>query len=50
MQRVIGGDPIGATQFNPGRQYEELIEAGLMLDLTDVATKEKWKEIIRPKA
>lgn len=50
MQRVLGGDPPGAAQFNPGRQYEELIKGGKLLDLTDVATAGKWDEIIRPKA
>ena len=48
ISRITGGDPMGATQFNHGRQAEELVEAGLMRDLTDVATKEKWKEIVRP--
>ena len=48
VSRITGGDPMGATQFNHGRQAEELVQAGLMRDLTDVAEKEKWKEIIRP--
>ena len=39
---------MGATQFNHGRQAEELVQAGLMRDLTDVATKEGWKDKIRP--
>ena len=38
------------AQFNPGRQYEELIAGGMLLDLTDVATAGKWDEVIRPKA
>ena len=50
MQRVLGGDAPEAAQFNPGRQYEELIAAGLLLDLTDIATEGKWEEVIRPKA
>ena len=49
MQRVLGGDPPEAAQFNPGRQYEELIANGQILELTDVATAGKWEEIIRPK-
>ena len=48
VSRITGGDPMGATQFNHGRQAEELVQAGLMRDLTDLATKEKWTEIIRP--
>lgn len=50
VSRITGGSPMGAFQFNTGRQAEELIEAGLLRDLTDVATKEKWAEVIRPKS
>jgi glucose/mannose transport system substrate-binding protein len=50
MQRVLGGDPPAAAQFNPGRQYEELIKGGKLLDLTDLATAGKWADVIRPKA
>jgi glucose/mannose transport system substrate-binding protein len=50
MQRVLGGDPPGAAQFNPGREYEELIKNGQLLQLDDVAAAGKWEEIIRPKA
>ncbi|HEY8596606.1 MAG TPA: ABC transporter substrate-binding protein [Devosiaceae bacterium] len=49
MQRILGGDPPGAAQFNPGRQYEELIKGGLLLQLDDLAKEGNWAEIIRPK-
>jgi glucose/mannose transport system substrate-binding protein len=48
ISRITGGDPMAATQFNHGRQAEELVEAGLMKDLTAVAEKEGWKDIIKP--
>ncbi|HJP26492.1 MAG TPA: ABC transporter substrate-binding protein [Arenicellales bacterium] len=48
ISRIIGGEPMGATQLNHGRQAEELIEAGLLLDLTDVAEAEGWKDVIYP--
>ncbi len=48
ISRITGGDPMGATQFNHGRQAEELVEAGLMLDLTDVAEANNWRETIHP--
>ncbi|MBB4010379.1 ABC transporter substrate-binding protein [Allorhizobium taibaishanense] len=48
ISRITGGDPMGATQFNHGRQAQELVEAGLMRDLTDVATKGHWKDVIKP--
>lgn len=46
ISRITGGDPMGATQFNHGRQAEELVEAGLMRDLTDLAEKEGWRDVI----
>ncbi|MEM7719363.1 MAG: ABC transporter substrate-binding protein [Pseudomonadota bacterium] len=48
ISRILGGDPMHATQLNHGRQAEELIEAGLMLDLTDVAEAEGWRDIVNP--
>ncbi len=48
ISRILGGDPMHATQLNHGRQAEELIEAGLMLDLTDVAEAEGWADIVNP--
>lgn len=48
IARITGGDPMGATQFNHGQQAMELVEAGLMLDLTDVAEANNWKGVINP--
>lgn len=48
ISRITGGSPMGATQFNTGRQAEELVEAGLLRDFTDLAEKENWKDVIRP--
>ncbi|MEO3997403.1 ABC transporter substrate-binding protein [Mesorhizobium sp. CAU 1732] len=48
ISRITGGDPMGATQFNHGRQAEELVEAGLMRDLSDIAEEGKWREVIQP--
>jgi glucose/mannose transport system substrate-binding protein len=48
ISRITGGDPMAATQFNHGRQAEELVQSGLMRDLTDIAEKEGWKDIVRP--
>jgi len=50
ISRITGGDPMGATQFNHGRQAEELVKAGLMRDFTELAAKEKWLDIVRPKS
>jgi len=48
ISRIIGGEPMGATQLNHGRQAEELIEADLLLDLTDVASENNWRNVIYP--
>jgi len=50
MQRVLGGDAPQAAQFNISRQFEDLIDADLLLDLTELADKEGWRDFIRPKA
>lgn len=50
ISRILGGNPMGATQLNHGRQAEELVEAGLMADLSELAEKEDWANIIRPKS
>jgi glucose/mannose transport system substrate-binding protein len=50
ISRITGGDPMGATQFNHGRQTEELIQAGLLRDLTDLANKEGWANLVQPKS
>lgn len=48
VSRIIGGDPPAAFQFNHGRQAEELVEAGMILDITDVSEQEGWADIITP--
>ena len=48
ISRIKGGKPMAATQLNTGSDANELIKAGLMLDLTDLAEKEGWKDFIRP--
>ena len=48
ISRILGGNPMGATQLNPGKDADELIAAGLMQDLTELATKEGWATMLRP--
>lgn len=44
ISRILGGDPMDATQMNTGRDAEELIEAGLMLDISDVLEEINFEE------
>lgn len=48
VSRMLGGDPPGATQFNHGRQAEELVAEGLFLDLTELAEAEGWRDFVFP--
>ena len=48
ISRITGGDPMGATQFNHGRQAEELVEAGLMRNLSEIAEAEGWRDVVHP--
>ena len=48
ISRITGGDPMGATMFNHGRQAEELVAAGLMRNLDDVAKAENWAAVVNP--
>ena len=50
ISRILGGNPMGATQLNPGKDADDLIAAGLMEDITDVATAGDWANILRPKS
>jgi glucose/mannose transport system substrate-binding protein len=50
ISRILGGNPMAATQLNPGHDADELAKAGLLTDLTELATKEKWADILRPKS
>ena len=48
ISRIMGGNPPCATQFNPGKDADDLVDAGLIEDLTAVAEKENWKGIVNP--
>ncbi len=48
ISRILGGNPMAATQLNPGKDADDLIKAGLLEDITDVATAGDWAHILRP--
>lgn len=47
--RTMGGDPPTAAQYNYGKQYEEIIKAGLLNNLDDVAAKGNWDKLLPEK-
>ena len=48
ISRILGGDPMGATQLNHGRQAEELIQEGLMTDLTELYDSKDLRDKVYP--
>ncbi|NIZ14900.1 ABC transporter substrate-binding protein [Phaeobacter sp. HF9A] len=48
--RITGGDPMGATQFTHSSAMRELIEAGFMRDVTEIAETQGWKDQIFPQS
>src|SRR5665213_205116 len=50
ISRILGGNPMGATQLNPGKDADDLIKAGLLLDISDVAKAGDWADKLRPRS
>ncbi len=48
INRTIGGNPPTAMQFNTGKQFDELVEGGMLADVDAVAAAQDWKKIIPP--
>jgi glucose/mannose transport system substrate-binding protein len=44
--RIVGGDPPTAMQFNTGKQFDDLVAQGMLNDLDAVATAGKWAEFL----
>ena len=48
INRILGGNPPTAMQFNTGTQMNELADQGLLRPLDDLAAKEDWKSVLTP--
>jgi len=48
VSHIVGGSPMGTTQFVHGRKARELIEPGLKRHVTEVAAAEHWKDVVVP--
>lgn len=44
LNRIAGGNAPAASQFNTSKQYHELIDAGMLADVDEVAGKEGWDQ------
>ncbi|WGF88938.1 ABC transporter substrate-binding protein [Marinivivus vitaminiproducens] len=48
INRIVGGNPPTMVQFNTGRQFEELVDNGLLRPLDDIAEAQGWKDVLPP--
>ncbi len=46
INRIIGGDPPTAMQFNTGTQLDELVQQGMLRSLEDIAKEDNWRAIL----
>jgi hypothetical protein len=46
INRIAGGNPSTAAQFNTSKQYRDVIEEGLLNNIDAVAVKEGWDKIL----
>ncbi|HTH59995.1 MAG TPA: ABC transporter substrate-binding protein [Paraburkholderia sp.] len=48
VNRIAGGQPPTAAQFNTSKQFHDLIEQGMLSNVDAVAAKENWASILPP--
>ncbi|MDQ1814504.1 ABC transporter substrate-binding protein [Massilia sp. CCM 9210] len=42
VNRIVGGNPPAAAQFNASMQFLDLVEQGMLNHVDDIAAKERW--------
>jgi glucose/mannose transport system substrate-binding protein len=46
INRIVGGNPPASSQFNTGRQFDDLVAQDLLADMSSVATDGKWADVM----
>jgi glucose/mannose transport system substrate-binding protein len=46
INRMVGGNPPTAAQFNTSKQFVDLVEQNLLTSLDDVAKKDNWDKLL----
>jgi glucose/mannose transport system substrate-binding protein len=46
INRIVGGNPPTAAQFNTSKQFLDVIEQGMLNNVDDVAQKEGWDKLL----
>jgi glucose/mannose transport system substrate-binding protein len=48
LNRIVGGNPPTAMQFNTGAQFDEIVANGFLRDLDEVAEAGHWRDVLPP--
>ncbi len=46
VNRIVGGNPPTAAQFNTTRQFRDLIDQGVLNNVDDIAAREHWDQLM----
>jgi glucose/mannose transport system substrate-binding protein len=46
INRIVGGNPPTAAQFNTSKQFLDVIEQGMLNNVDDVAAREGWEQML----
>lgn len=46
INRIVGGKPPTAAQFNTSKQFLDLVEQGMLHNLDEVATRDRWDQLL----
>jgi len=46
INRIVGGNPSTAAQFNISQQFHDIIDQGLLNNVDEVAQKEQWDKLL----
>ena len=46
INRMVGGNPPTAAQFNISRQFQDVVEQGMLNNVDDIAARENWDKTL----
>ena len=46
INRIVGGNPPTAAQFNTTKQFRDLIDQGSLNNVDDIALRDKWDQLM----
>lgn len=46
INRIVGGNPPTAAQFNTSRQFLDIVEQGMLNPVDEVAQREGWDRLL----